>query len=152
MVLAIIVITLISAVLFPRGFVLFDQSKKATLQTTLVSFSSAVNFIHQKWLLNKTPQIDFMVSEDKHRTIVVNEQGWPVAVLDETKDAPLVNLQCQGLWQTLLGNAQNILPEQKKDSFFRISSKEGFCLYHYTGLNELNTIVYETHTGQVYLK
>ena len=151
-VLAILMIAFISAVLFPRAGDLFDKSKRAVLTTSLVSFSSAINLIHQKWLLTKTSRLAFMNDENKNLVVVVNEFGWPLAVLDEKNDELGSTLQCEGLWQTLLEEKHDKLPTQHKNTFFKISSTESSCFYQYSELTDSNTIVYEARTGKVFLK
>lgn len=153
-VLTVVLITFISSVLFPYGIRLYEGAQREGFNATSVSFSLAVQSIHNKWLLNKSATVLLTMADGENLEILVNKQGWPLAVLKNINEAMKlnVNVSCVDLWKNLLSNPPTLALEMSRSSQYWLKEESAQCLFISTELKEKNTIVYDSNTGQVLLK
>jgi len=153
-VLTVVLIAVISSVLFPYGIGFYERAQLSGFNATYASFSSALQSIHNKWLLTKTNTILFELGNKESVEILVNKHGWPLAVLTRENVPQNLNekLQCADLWRTLLSNPPTLSLEMSRQSQYWLQEETTECRYAYTELKEQNVIVYDSNSGQVFLE
>jgi len=151
-------IIIVATVLFPRGLTLFEKAQVSSVEYTSSSFKGAINAVHNKWLAEPSEYIEIGRKDEKQYYVVVNDRGWPVAILDaaklKTNRHNILELQCEKLWPVLLasqregeGNGEG----EFKD-VIRAKQVDAYCEYVYTLLGEHYSIIYKPMTGSVRLK
>jgi hypothetical protein len=155
-ILTISLITIVAAILFPRGVVLFERAQISSIEYSASSFRGAVQAIHNKWLAEPTRVIRIGKKEEGEYTLFVNDQGWPVAFHDlghpNRNRHEVLKLQCEKLWHVLLASQRVSKQEGELKDVVRTEQRDGYCEYVYLLLDEQYSIIYEPSVGVVRLK
>lgn len=152
-VLTVLLISIVGAVLFPRGMVVWESAKLGSVEYMTTSLSGAVKSVRVKWLMNKSSVIRLNKNDGSPLSVLVNVNGWPIDVWGEQEESELKKqaLNCKNIWDFLLKHHSDSSGSGAENGHYQVEQEPGRCTYTYTGLDRKYFIDYRPRNGEVSL-
>lgn len=153
-ILTVLLISIVAAVLFPRGTVVWERAKLGNVEYMTSSLSGAVKTVRMKWLINKSSVVRLDQKKGSPLSVLVNTNGWPIDVWAEQEESELKkpNLNCKNIWNFLLKHDSDSSRTGAQRAYYQVEQVAGRCIYTYTGFDRKYFIDYIPGNGEVHLK
>ena len=150
-ILTLILISIVAAILFPRGVDFWEKAQYSSVEYTALSFSAAINGVHGRWFTKKNQVVIIGKPNGVQHNILLNSKGWPIDSWRKN-EFDLVEpqtLNCENLWKVLLIDASGFSKQEDKAATYLVEQKPDYCRYIYTGLEQKYFIDYIPRNGDV---
>lgn len=132
------------------------EAEEANLQRTAQAFRANMELAHTAWLINNKRQAVSISADEEHRTMVLNNAGWPVDALPG-QGIEVTPEGCARLWQAVFGKGiprvdTQSLTQESGHEYSAVLSAGTVCFFASRRLSEgraAGLVRYETQTGKV---